>query len=750
MTFATEIEKTSSERFTLVRLTFSRYISEDLVSDGPNRYKIEGLNFKVRDAFKTAFASGGLTLDELTNQPNIDDTADDNVWDQQADGTFRIRTTLTINTGELGERIFYLRYYAFLSSSTNGTFFNFDPMAAETDVRLWEPRILREPLLKTNSDDSIFGNIKSTPSNIIVSNEDGWFDQYLGDLDSAHNQECKAWIVSNREVDNFFTASIKSFSISDQVSISLYEATTKLDGQATFGTSRENAFFSEDTDYNIASLTVNRIQSSKKSQPIPLIIGDNSFHETDRESPDDSILGLNATDSQVFNKGQTACGLNPTSTTSGTVNRHHSLARVLGGVRQSGNGFGLPVSLLRGAQFGFDTEIKIAFVTNANWLIGDTFSWAPGGSENDSYGVVIGVTEWTYSSNQYNLVIWCDGDQNLSANGSGGTMSSSAVPFSDDSIGVILRSNAWSNSTSWAGADIGYKPLMRTWDYTVTKNSLDIDSASEYGFQADVDLISITLVDDVETHSVTQMTRSFDPKLDTIEFRMGGSKDFRAHGKIAAQLIQASGLPIDQASFDAADSFFSSNLQFQIPTINSNELLSYRRYLSLITKSLGTYFTTNSDGQITYQFLVPSTSGTVIGDTDIINDRVIRRRIFNDISARLFARNEHIVNSLNTDAAEQTYRSDKFRFLHQSENDVILDHVLTSSAGAERVQKITRNRKDIYDIDVSHRFWDLEIGDTITLTHKQTGDQAKNLTVIGLSKSVDRLTITARDFGELD
>ena len=396
MSFADEIEKTSSERFTLVRLTFSRWISEDLVSDGVNRYKIEKLPFKVRDSFRTEIVSGGTVLTELTNQPNIDDTADNNVWDQQEDGTFRIRTTLTINKGQLGDQIFYLRYYVFLSSSANGTFYNFDPMAADTDVRLWEPRIVREPDLRSNSDDSIFGNIKSTASNILISNEDGWFDQYLSDIDSAHNQECKAWIVTNGQVDNFFTAAMRSFSVDNTVTISLYEATTKLDAQATFGTSREDTFFSEYTNYGVSALTVFRVQSDKKSQPIPLVIGDNSFHETDRQSPDDTIIGLNATDSQVFNKGQTSCGLNPDSSTSGTVNRHHSLSRVLGGVRQSGNGFGLPVILTRGAQFGFDTEIKIAFVTNANWLIGDTFTWAPGGGENDSYGVVIGVTQWTY------------------------------------------------------------------------------------------------------------------------------------------------------------------------------------------------------------------------------------------------------------------------------------------------------------------------------------------------------------------
>lgn len=747
MTFTNEIEKTSSERFTLVRLTFSRWISTDLVADGVNRYKIEDLPFKVRDVYFNEIISGGQQLSFLTEEDNIDDTATNNVWDQQADGTLRIRTTETIRTTGNGEGIFFLRYYVFLSSSTNGTFYNFDPMSADTDVRLWEPRILREPQLKSNSDDSIFGNIKSTASSIILANQDGWFNQYLGDVDSAHNQECRAWIITNGLIENFFIAAIKSFAVSDQVSVSLYEATTKIDQQATFGLSQSDTFWNNDTD--TGTITTFRVSPNKRSQPIPLIIGDNSFHETDLQSPDDNIIGLNATNSQVFRTGQTACGINPNSSTSGTVNRVHSCAKVLGGLRQSGNGFGLPVALTRGAQFGFDTEIKIAFVTNANWLIGDTFSWAPGGSENDSYGVVIGVTEWTYSSNQYNLVIWTDGDQNINS-GSGGTMSSSAVPFTDPSIGVILRSNAWANSTSWNGADRGYKPLARGWDYTVTENKLDVVSTNEYGFSSDIDLVSITLVNNVETHSVTTMSRSFDPKLDTIEFRLGGSQDYRAHGAIAAELIQAAGLPINQTSFDDADAFFSSRLQFQIPTINSRDLLSYRSYISLITKSLGTYFTTNADGNIEYRFLVPSASGTEIGDTDIINDRVIRRRIFNDISAQLFAKNEHIVNPLDADAAEQTYRSDKFRFLHQSQNDVILDHVMTSSAGTERIQKITRNRKDIYEIDVSHRFWNLQIGDNITLTHKQTGDEAKNLVVIGLSKSVDRLTITARDFGELD
>lgn len=745
MTFADEIDKVSSSRFYLVRMTVSRYISEDLVADGTSRYKIDNFPYKVADAWKTE-TSGGLVLTELTEVSDLDAVGTNNAWDQQDDGTFRIRIDPdTINTGENGSDIFYLRYYIYLSGSVYHTSFYSNPTTTSGAKQFWEPRIVSDINLSSDSNDSVFGNIKSKASSIKIANEDGWFNQFLSDLDSAHNQEIKCWIVANDTVSEFFTAKIKSLTIKNTVSVSLYESTTALDQQASFGLSQNNLFWSPDTDYGIS---ISSITPEKQNIPIPMIIGGNSWHETQRDTIDDSVAGVG--DSYAFSRGQKSVVLNPNyRNPSSTQNRNHALCKVLRELKNTGlPPGGLPISTTRTSSFGTRGFIKIAQVNNANWEIGDTFSWFPGGLEVQSYGVVLSNEPFTTGGLDYNLIVWCDDDQ--SAGGSGGTLNSNDVIESQKSIGVICRSDAWADTSFWDGATLGYRPLMQDFDYTVTANLLESDVTNRFGFQLPIRLYRITLTNGFETQSVTQMSRSFDPSRDFIEWRVGGVEDKIGHGDVAKDICRSAGLDIDASTFDSANSTLPNDLQFQIPLINERDLLSYRSYLSQITRSLGTYITTNSDGQVEYRLLQPAVGGTAIGDIDILRDRVIRRRIWSDIAARFYSRNPHIVDQSSRGDAEIEVVSDKFRMLHQSQNDVTFDHILVNGADTARVHKILRNRAEVFTIEVSHRFFELKIGDSITLNHYSTGNVDKNLFIVGISKNTEKVVITARDFGELD
>ena len=755
MAFADEIDKVSSGRFSLVRLEVSRWISTDLELISPGRYHLTNFPYEVKSISRTQDSLGGgfqptpidgLVLTPLTKLPDIDAVGSDNRWDQDLDGNNTVRMKISpfpLNEGENGTDIFYLTYYVFLSSNAQAVYFGIDPTDNNTKTVFWEPRLVNDPVLSQSSDDTVFANIKSSSTSIKIANQDNWFtDKFLSDDDSFHNKELNAWVVANDQVSKLFTAKSKALTVDKIVDLNLYDATTNLDSPATFGCARDDVFWSDNTNVGI---TLNSIDPEFDGDPIPLVIGQNSWHKTDSDTIVDITASAVSSNTYAYSRGQKAIGLNPNlSAPDDTNNRDFGICKVANGIRNVG---GISID----ARLDFSGFIKILRISGTDiskdYQIGDSFKWENAGDAGPSYGIVMNNTDFTYLSVDYNLLVWSDGNQNVMA-GSGGTMQVSDFSFPTKSMGIICRSSAWQDTFFWKGQTLGYLPMMQGWDYNVTETVLETSITQSNGFSVPINMITITMVDGFETQGRTTMTRDFNPKQDSIEWRISTTSP-RGHHDWVEFMSSNSGLNVNATSFNDVGTALSADLQMQIPNIGQSSIGSYRDYIGQICRSLGTYITINDSGQVEYNLLVAPSAGDEIATQDILGDRVIRKRVWKDIAAQFYTRNIHVVDKQGRLDSEATITSDKYRFLHESENNVNYTHVLVDGSISDRVHKILRNRSEIYQFDVSHRFITKQIGDDITLTCDETNNVAKNLKIIAISKSVDKVSITARDFGEL-
>lgn len=749
MAFADEIAKTNSERFSLVRLTVTRWASDDFVSLGGGLYEIANFPFPVAGVKRTDDNAGLelLNATEVSVTPTVDDT-----YQITASNSIIIKTATAPNTGETGEDIWYVDYYVFYSSSANGTRFTEDPTNASTAERLWEPRLIKDPTFTQTSDNTVFGIVTSKSSAIEVANQDGDFQaKYLGDTDSFFNKDCSIWVVVNGEVKLLFKTSVKSIDIGKTVSIRLYDPSTKLDQTATFGLEKKDVFWNEDID---DGTLVDQIDDSSLGSPIPLVIGVSSWHQIATPTEVENVTSivpavpdLPANDTACITRGQKAVAMKLRVDNLSTVtNRRHGICRSFGGLASApGNALGASPSTI--AEFGTgptNRYIKYGnFTFGHAYQIGDTVHWKTGG--NDYYGIVCYNKSFTAFAISYNLAIFCID----SVSNQIGTWTTSSVIQDTKSLGLILRSNKMTDATDWNGGSRGFRPLLEKVDFNVSEVTLDTKAANDQGFKSSQVFTYIDLVTNFEANTICPLSSPFDPKADSIEWRVGvkGSATFfNTHGRAAREFCKSAGLKTNDTSFTDAESAVTCNTLFQIPLYGERNLGTYRDYVGEICKAAGTYIKTDENGETSYEVL----SNPVAGDS-VTNDNawnIRRRRVFSDIRPVVFASNKSAQSYEGRYYVDREFTSDKFRFLHGSDEQAEIFHVAVTGDSAGRAAEILRNRAEIYDFDAGAEFLEKNIGDSITLDVDESGG-AKNLFIIGITKSAVGVKITARDFGEL-
>lgn len=737
MTFSDEIAKTNSERFSLVRIQPTRWISSDLVDQGGGLYKYTGFPFPIANVKRTDDNNGLELLDltEVSVTPTVDDT-----YQVLSDNSILLKSSTAPETGEDGEFIFYVDYYIFYSSSANGTSFYTDPTTTTGDKQLWEPRITLEPSLTQSSDDTVFGIVKSKASGIRLANQDSDFQKYLTDDNSFYNKDCVVWLVVNGEIKKLFTSKVKSIDLDKNVNIRLYDPTTRLDQTASFGTSRDDTFWSKDI---AGGGIANQIDDDFLGKPVPLVIGVSSWHqivsptEMDTFTFNPTVPDVPNGDQATMNRGQKAVNLDVRRELISTVyNRTWGICKTFNGIAVNNYTGAIDAVSTSGAG---SCEVYFNLASNHTYQIGDTVHWKDSGS--DFYGVCTYNKAHTFLGNPYNLAV-------LVYNNLPPIVSVGSSFQSTYSLSIICRSAMFSDATQWKGSTRGYRPLLEGVDYTVTEVTLDTAAANQFGYKSNVVFAYITLEDNFEANTVSTMSSPFNPNNDSIEWRATAKSLNATHAEMAQEFCQAAGLDVDTASFTAAKAALTCNILFQIPLINETELGSYRQYLGEITKAASTYIYTNNDGKTAYSLLEAPTSGDNVDNDNVIAKSIRRSRIYNDIKPVVFSSNRHTPSFEGRYYVDRSFSSDKFQFLHGSDEQKEFFHVSVTGDAPERTAKILRNRTEIYNFDVGPEFLEKEIGDTITLDVDESGS-AKNLFIIGLVKSVDKVRVTARDFGEL-
>lgn len=259
MTFSTDKEKQSSQKFLLVRLGPARFINDVLSNTAGNEYEAV-FTLTVFDPFKLEL--NGVELTKVSGTPSADE------WSYN-----EATKTVTLNSATAPSStaafvVYYYLYYTVEKFRTIGQ----DPETPGSLLRDWEPRLLSSPSVNQNIKNILQGTLSISPSSVSLINDNEDFDQYLSDDDSFYNKEVKMWHVLDEvtSIQKVFEGTITNITSSRRrISIGVTDNLKKLQNPALMGD--DEAYF---TDGNFTA-----VQPRYLNAPVKFYFGTVSRYE---------------------------------------------------------------------------------------------------------------------------------------------------------------------------------------------------------------------------------------------------------------------------------------------------------------------------------------------------------------------------------------------------------------------------------------------------------------------------------------
>lgn len=268
--FQTVKNKTSSEKFSLIRLEPARRVSDDLTLVSGTLYEI---------TFPQPFYNTSLrqrNIPFVVSKVKVDGVEYTRVTTTPSSSEFSYSEStrkLQIDLGAaLTTQEVIVFHYLFFSEDRNRESPE-DPTVSTDTIRQWLARISQEPTFKENQRDITAGTFSFGLSNFVLNNEDKFFQQYIGNEDSFGNKEMKLWVAldSTSNVEFIFSGKIKEVIISDKVSITLF------DGYSPLG----DTFYSNDTllKSTFSDVNVGNTNPIQLNLPIRKLFAEVSYYE---------------------------------------------------------------------------------------------------------------------------------------------------------------------------------------------------------------------------------------------------------------------------------------------------------------------------------------------------------------------------------------------------------------------------------------------------------------------------------------
>ena len=686
--FSTRKENQVSNKFLLIRLNPARYVNDDLTNNGDGTYSITLSDFVI-----SAVKENSTALTLVSGTPGAGEYSYDE------------NTNILVvcpNAAPSSSNALVVYYYLFYTGEKYRVTYE-DPEDSGTTLRSWEARIKQAPSVSQNLTSLISGGIFTvTGSNFTILNDNNDFQDFLTENDSFYQKGIEIWscLDTTEHIQKIYKGKITGVSLNERdVSIKFDSDFSSLQSPAIMGDDPDEVYLTL-ADY--ASLDPN-----KDGRPIPMFFGSVSRYKTLHES----VTNLNQ-----------AQKLEPTSlyeghctdfstTISTTTNRDWSLGRTLS------DGF-MTDTFENVTVDNADANYTKYTVSSAEILkvhIGDTFKSTIAGP-----------------ATIYSRVYYVDVDNDcFYATKQAGAANGDDLDMTGQSIVIVDENDA-----------VYY--LLWDRDYTVS------DATTANGNK----LRTVTLADNFEANHAG--LTALDPTQHVVYYRVKPDITNGQHGSILKELLEAAGLTVDSASITAANTAFNVDANFSIPNYDEEDYKKYYDYVQDILKStLGVIFIAN-DFEIEYVLLDAPSSTSDITDIQIIKNSFNISLEYQDIVSQIVAYNPHYSSIEATDdtsaSPSASATSNKARYLHGINKTIRFVHVLENMTDKiTELIAIKAERFANYKFSTVALNLNSEIGDDLRLnkTGILGGDSTKELTIIGISKTTNKATITASDLYNL-
>jgi hypothetical protein len=720
MSFATEIAKDRSHRYTLVRMTPARYVGGDLASEGGGIY---GMSFPYPIA---SIERNGVALTEDAAAPSVND----HWYHDEATGELDVKLA---SAPDADTNVIVVFYYLFYSSHPVSTYET--PTDSATPMRPWEPRLASDPTFNHGISDVFYGVFTVQPSSFDLTNTDNAFQAFLGSDDSLNNKAVDVWIVVNDQVDKAFNGLVKSLSVDPaRVTVQVLDEFEKLSQPAFMGDTVYEAI------YKVDASGFPDMDPSKDGTPCPFIFGKNRHTWLEQQ-----WTAFNALSDRKWTRylhpelSASAVCIDYQSFTQGNLNRSWSLCRVpsdglktldFGSITNIMYGRGLGIGYTVGSFHEIHGGIRITH-TGHNLEIGDSFSFTHASAAGGAtlYAVVMEFVAG-------DVTICMVGNTNTGVPGTSIDITSA----------VITGNSAPALCVYDPSVPYGY-PLYYGLDFTYTT------TATEGGnLRVDIELVSS--FEDAGTYEggaakVHRELTTVSPDSHTLLYRVTpASAAPTAHGDVVQTILEAAGLAVDSASISGANSDLDADVSMMIPRHDETEYRSYREYLQEILRStMGIIKVNATDGEAEY-FLAEAPSATdEIDDNMILGEPPSVAIDYRDIATEIIASNPNLPSGI-TAATAVVAANAKAKYLHGVDQKLQMEHALEDISGRiETILAVYAARRAVYKFKVATSLLQATIGDDVTLTTSTLlgGEASRDMKIISLSKSASDVEVEVTD-----
>lgn len=688
MTFATEKEKAASNRFMLARVSGLKDYTSELVQVVGDIYKIvyDQKPEKIYIAYDL-FTNDPPTRIEPSEVTTYPPTLNANEYDfDEANNTVYIRF---YSTGISPVRRVFFEYYKYFTGEIYREAPK-DPLVAGDNVT-WSPYIENYPAVTTSIENLTVGIFSISSINLPIANVDNWIGEYTTQGATMYLQSVKIWLCIN-DVSNaklLFTGETTAIEINGGiVNLSVQDSFNTLQKRADFGLLNTQTFANSEID---GSLVVVNFAPNALGKTIPR-------HFQRRTNYDFGVLVGTVGDTSAFNVGlYNEFTISPAPTVKG-----YRCGRVKTGLSSSNDISMQSIGAISSttALSIFVREFQVA--SHANLFYGQTVTWTEG--LNTWHGIIAEIVSPTIFR-----VFRIAAD----------TASTSSTFTLRKAFSAYIRSG---NDTI---------NLIQGRDYTLSVSGGDVSIALVTGFES----------------NFTQFTSNpFDAYKDQLYYYYYNTADL-GHATIIKNLVEASGLATNSASFTAAAAALTANVSFSIPSKGSDQIETYADYIAKILESTGGYLRVNEDNEVEYHlFEAPSPSLTI--DSSEYSD-FTHSIEFQDIYPVIEATNpEYQDNQLDSSSSAAAtprrfvgYDADGAA-LNNIKRVKYLKHVLTSMDNSiDRVVKLNSIRRYKYSFNASPRFLDVLLGDDIRIYNEKLPGGAAYVDAKIISKTVDAKTV---------
>lgn len=717
MTFADEIEKVASERFSLVRLEPARQINNIWSSIGGGVFEYEFTETVSR------ILEEGTSLTKTTGIPTVSGT-----WSQDGDDF----TVYVYPTDSSAVSIMY--YYLFYTSDYDRIY----PVdvTAGSDI-CWNGRITQDPSVgqSINNVANSF-TLTSTTSAISLANADNEFQKFLTDEDSFANKNARAWVVVNDEIDDIFTGKIVSLNIGiDSIGVNLNDGLNI--------SLNEPAYYGEPVDEAIITLdSYSDSPISSINKPIPLIFGETNQHRIS------ALRGANT----ILNSFL----LTDSSYEAINVDKEFNLEWVVCRIPDENDIYSYTFG---GTSFPESINFDI-IETSAGSRLGIVCDFD--GFAQDSTDVEIGDTfTYTTASGTYNAVVI-----NVTP---GGTVEFISDNRTDTSPMSVTAVSTTTKNPLVRVEDSGQGYILIPGDqYTTTITSqtntklITIDIEANIGRALSVEAIRLR---GVTPTPIIQDVRLQMGSNSRVKWRIRTDNVLKNHSDVLKNIVENAGYTTDATSFAASKASFDANVAFSIPFIGENKINKLNTYIQRILSSTIAAIYIDSDGIVHYDLLSAPSAGDEISDDDYFMGSLQTKLSYRDIATKVSWNNVHSYDSaegFNLGTSKDypinmtlldpniTSENDDAQFLHETTSTDFIDHVITDITLDSRYLKLLDMRSERF---VNYKYTTAaqsllkDILDDITISDPRVlgGSGSVNTKITAFTKDDDKVTITVSD-----